>query len=172
MNIHEIQEEETKRGEFTKLLCDLANSQEILKDKKLRSDFYIRLENLYYAPEGKTAFRHFYSDIFSVLSQIKNGDISGSVEILGQNLYQLRKGYDPQNKDQNGNLKDISKSITKLYDHVSLDIARINYSDAGDWKVSQEESLQQTREKIGEVSDQLKHLSRENEKISQEMKKT
>lgn len=171
MNSDEKREEGVKREDFKTILCDLANSQEILEDKKKRSEFYIRLENLYYAPEGKFAFRHFYSDIFSVLCQIQNGDIEGNIDVLGQNLEVLKSGYQSQNLDKDGNLIDITRSITKLYDHVSLDIARMHYSDAGDRVVSGEDSIKKSNESIQLISESLEKLKADNENLTQSNEK-
>lgn len=54
--------------------------------------------------------------------------------------------------------KDISKSLRKLYDHVSLDVARMNYSDAEDWEAAGRNGVQQLKDKtttLGQRSDQL-----------------
>lgn len=113
---------------------------------------YIRLEKLYYSPREDKMFRHFYSDIFSVLLEIKQSskDI-GSIDVLGQNLDVLRKGYNAINYDADGNLIDISDSIRKLYDHVSLDIARIMYSEAEDIRIVSYETIQKVRSDVDEV---------------------
>lgn len=148
----DVKSEEFKREEFRKILYDLAISQEMLQDKKTRYDMYIRLEKLYYSPREDKMFRHFYSDIFSVLLEIKQSskDI-GSIDVLGQNLDVLRKGYNAINYDADGNLIDISDSIRKLYDHVSLDIARIMYSEAEDRRIVSYETIQEVRSDVDEV---------------------
>lgn len=66
--------------------------------------YYKRLENLYGATEQNESFRHFYSDIFSVLTQIQQDQSLGDINILGQNLDLIRSGYKPQNKDDNGRI--------------------------------------------------------------------
>ena len=45
-------------------------------------------------------------------------------------------------------MKDI---LRKLYDHVSLDIARITYSDAGDRKLGQQQTLAEIRAEVNAV---------------------
>lgn len=120
--------ENALREEFKQILADLGKNQELLLNSAERSKMYKRLEDLYYRDDSKQ-FRHFYSDIFIVLTQMLQGDIEGNINILGQNLDELRKGYRALNRDSKGNTIDISDSINKLYDHVNLDISRINYSD-------------------------------------------
>ncbi len=58
--------------------------------------------------------------------------------ILGQNLGQIRKGYQQKSYANRGEPIDVSDSIKKLYDHVSLDIARMSCSDADELKISGE----------------------------------
>lgn len=145
--------EQEKRIEFSKILFDLAKQQDLLNNPSTRASFYIRLEALYYIQEKET-FRHFYSDIFSVLSQIQQDSELGNINILGQNLSLIKEGYQAKNYDKNGKLINIEESIKKLYDHLNLDIARILYSEAGDWKTSGEET-------ISELKNQMKSLQNE-----------
>lgn len=149
MNRDELQDLNEKRQEFRQILLELSADQEILKDPKKRSSFYLRLEKLYYAPDNEKKFRHFYSDIFSVLTQINDGDDQGSIDVLGQNMDILLCGYQAKNSDE-GKLIDISDQIRKLYDHISLDIARIKYSEKGDVEVSGQESIEKIRSQIND----------------------
>lgn len=150
MNRDELQDLNEKRQEFRKILLELSADQEILKEPKKRSSFYLRLEELYYAPDNEKKFRHFYSDIFSVLTQINDGDEQGSIDVLGQNMNILLCGYQAKNSDDEGKLTDISDQIRKLYDHISLDIARIKYSEKGDVEVSGQESIEKIRSQIND----------------------
>lgn len=150
MNRDELQDLNEKRQEFRLILLELSADQEILKEPKKRSSFYLRLEKLYYAPDNKKRFRHFYSDIFSVLTQINDGDDQGSIDVLGQNMDILLCGYQAKNSDDEGKLIDISDQIRKLYDHISLDIARIKYSEKGDVEVSGQESIEKIRSQIND----------------------
>lgn len=137
----DIVKEDQLRQEFRDILFSLAESQEMLRDEDERLKIYERLEKLYYSPNKDDSFRHFYSDIFSVLTSLKNHEKPGSSDILGQNLSVIRQDYHAINTDENGKPIDISYAIRKLYDHVSLDMARMGYSDAEDRKLSQKESL-------------------------------
>ena len=150
MNRDELQDLNEKRQEFRLILLELSADQEILKEPKKRSGFYLRFEKLYYAPDNEKRFRHFYSDIFSVLTQINDGDDQGSIDVLGQNMDILLCGYQAKNSDDEGKLIDISDQIRKLYDHISLDIARIKYSEKGDVEVSGQESIEKIRSQIND----------------------
>lgn len=121
--------ESAKRQEFRDILVTLASSQAILEQKKQRAATYKDLEELYGSSSDNCKFRHFYSDIFPILTAIKNDPNMGDLDVLCQNLDIIRKGYQVKNLDNDGNPLDISDSLNKLYDHINLEIARINYSD-------------------------------------------
>lgn len=165
----DLQKENEKRRAFSEILFELSRSQERLRDARYRSEIYQRLEMLYYAPKPKDCFRHFYSDIFSVLTQVKQSpDTLGDINILGQNLLLIRNGYQAINKDENGKLIDISDSIRKLYDHVSLDIARMLYSDDGDRKLRGEENLKEIK---SHVNSALENINKEIGEVQKEAEK-
>lgn len=140
--------EDNLRKQFVEILYDLAKSQEVLNSKTRRSAFYLRLESLY----GSSKFRHYYSDIFSVLTSLQQDNSLGSIDTLGQNMNIIVRNYQAINKDDNGEPIDISNQIKKLYDHVSLDIARITYSDAADRKISQSESIDNLKSEINRLN--------------------
>ena len=138
----DLKEEETKRNEFKQILFDLALDTALKNECDLEK-IYNRLEEIYYIQTTGKYYRHFYSDIFMVLTQIHQ-DTSRSNEILCQNIITLREKYNVNNSKvgKDGKPIDISDYIRKLYDHVSLEMARINYSAKGDREVSGEESIE------------------------------
>lgn len=104
-----------QRKEFCNILFELAKSQELLQDAYYRSNMYKRLELLYDAESPEKRFRHFYTDIFSVLTQIQQNTELGDINILGQNLDVIRNGYKPQNKASDGKRTiDVSDAISIL----------------------------------------------------------
>lgn len=116
-----------RREDLRSLLFELSESQKILESKKERAKVFIRLEKIYFSADEEQEFRHFYSDIFSWLTQIDT-DGSKSIDVLAQNLGVLQKGYKATNIDSSTKTPiNISKNLNKLYDHVNLDVARINY---------------------------------------------
>ncbi|PAK19118.1 hypothetical protein CJO36_09145 [Megasphaera elsdenii] len=155
----DFSKEEEKRKEFREILFNLAKSQISLKEKSERASIYKRLEALYYDAGSEKRYRHFYSDIFAVLTQIHQPDFFGSIEILGQNILEIRKGYRAMNQDEHGKLIDISDNIRKLYDHVNLDIARIAYSDAGDWRAFGESAISKLESRNSILNDRLNAVS-------------
>jgi len=148
-----LAKERQQRKEFCDILFELAKSQELLQDATYRFNMYKRLESLYDAEPNTKRFRHFYTDIFSVLTQVQQNPELGDINILGQNLDIIRNGYNPQNKALDGQRTiDVSDAINKLYDHVNLDIARIAYSDGADRRISGESSLEALQVKIQTIN--------------------
>lgn len=147
----DITSEDKKREEFRRILFDLAKDQTLLEDGLKRSKMYLRLEELYHNSNADERFRHFYSDIFAVLTQIKQDSLLGDINVLGQNLDYLRKNYQSKNKDKNNELIDVSKNIRKLYDHVNLDISRIQYTEACNYVSSGRESISKLKAQINDV---------------------
>lgn len=72
-------DEQKRRDDLRKLLFDLSKEQGALRDRKLRSSYFLKLEQIYYEPESNEYWRHFYSDILSTLTQIDSDDFGGSL---------------------------------------------------------------------------------------------
>ena len=143
--------EKEYRKKFIDILYELGSSLDVLKSPYKRSEIYTRLESLYH----NTDFRHYYSDIFSVLTTIKQDNTLGDIDILGQNLTIIKNGYKSINKDADGNQIDIQKQINKLFDHVSLDIARISYSDAANRQSVQDSKINDIKREINETQQRV-----------------
>ena len=116
-------EEKTKRREFCDILNSLSEGLLSDKDTEKKIAVYQKLEALYRSDNSTSEYRHFYADIFSVFSQLEED----AIEIVCSNLDYLRQEYQPRNYAKNGSLIDISNNLKKLYDHASLEMARINY---------------------------------------------
>lgn len=151
------QRENHLRREFKIILRDLSKSLTLLKEPAERSNYYKKFESLYYSSDGDE-FHHFYSDIFIVLTEIKQTDGPGGIELLGENIRYIREHYTPRNRDSNDKLIDISKHLRKLYDHLSLDISRISYSDRQDKEISEEDSVKQLHFDLQKAQDDLKNM--------------
>ncbi len=164
--------EEVQRNKFRDILFELASNQELLKDKSVRAKMYSRLEALYWPEKSEKPFRHFYSDIFSVLTAIRKNTDLGDINVLGQNLSMIREKYTPGiNLDSTGKKIDISDSIRKLYDHVSLDIARITYSEEGDRKTSGEAAILDVQSRINVIEPKIEEAMNVQNTLSEELGK-
>lgn len=145
-----------KRNDFKMLLFKLALSQKTLSSNKDKSEIYLEFERIY-SQEGESEdFRHFYSDIFAVVSLIDKDPSLGNMEILSQNMDIIRQGYRPMNTDANGNLVNIEKQINKLYDHINLEIARMNYFKESEMRTEIE--LQRVADTLAEVENSIGHM--------------
>ena len=138
------------------VLFKLALSQKTLSSNKDKSEIYLEFEKIY-SQEGESEdFRHFYSDIFAVVSLIDKDPSLGNMEILSQNMDIIRQGYRPMNTDENGNLVNIEKQLNKLYDHINLEIARMNYFKESEMRTGIE--LQRVADTLAEVENSIGHM--------------
>ena len=176
----QILNEQEKRDSLRQLLMDLSKSQDVLKDRKDRRDYYLRLEAIYYNTYSDN-YRHFYSDIFACLSLIDADDSLGNLDILAQNMEAIKEGYIPINRDEahNNELIDIRKEIIKLYDHTNLDISRINYtkrmagetqSELARAKVLIEDLKNKLAESDVARAEAVNHLNTESSKLKEEVR--
>lgn len=100
--------------------------------------FYSKIEKIYCGGKLKQ-FRHYYSDIFVTITNIKvamgeKGDKKDLAK-LSANIELLHKNYDVKKTKH-----DITEYIKKLYDHISLELARLDYNDRV-FKVNIEDSI-------------------------------
>ena len=151
MNIEKYDE---KRENFRTLLLKLASSQTELHSIKEKKKIYLELEDIYIG--NNESFRHFYSDIFSVISAIDRQVTFGNVEVLSQNMDIIRKGYHPMNKDNTGKTINIEKQINKLYDHINLEISRLNYSKQ--IEVGTQMQLDNVSDALAEIEQNVEHM--------------
>lgn len=117
---------EEKKSQLSKIIFDLSKAQDELENPDRIIKYFNLLEDIYYSENPNDTFRHYYSDIFGWISQIDNDftEDAGDLEILSQNIGIIKKEYE---KCALSRKRNVRKSIDKLYDHINLDIARINY---------------------------------------------
>lgn len=164
--------EATKRSAFRQLLNDIASDQALCRGGDLCLPYFVRLEELYHIPsKGEEVscecqgFRHYYSDIFYILTDIRKREITDteentSIETLIQNIEILYSAYEPLRKDENGCLIDICISLKKLYDHVNLDVARLQYLEAEDRReIAASKTFGLYKKRIDNTEDKLKTIS-------------
>lgn len=131
--------DEERREKLKDLLFELSDSEDLLKKENDRFAFYKKFLKVYIKSDG-TTYRHFYSDIFQVISQIDEESYKGTVEVLLQNIAILIKNNNKDSKtiidgkdiDGRKMIYSISvlfpRALNKLYDHINLEIERMNYS--------------------------------------------
>lgn len=142
-----IKSEAELRQNFKDLIITLAEKG-ICNDKIKRSQIYKELEGLY-----KYGFRHYYSDIFEAFVELEDRGETHDINSLLVNINILRGEYIPSNN--NDSTIDMSNIMKKLYDHVNLEIARLDY----------------TYTKLMKISEKTGKLYRENKKGLENMKR-
>ena len=131
--------ETEQRKEFRDILFALSDSK--INDEgigKLKG----RFKKLY-----ETSFRHFYSDIFSILRECHDG-----AESIISNLDVIRSSIDSDDED-------LSKQITKVYDHTCLEYSRIKSEERlikNETEIQKLES--QTKQRLRSLNKQSKAL--------------
>lgn len=149
------------RKNFKDILFNLSSSQLVLSSEKERKKFYFKLKNIY----SNNEFRHFYSDIFSVITQIDKTN-GYNIDILSQNI-KIIKDYCENKTDD----KELPKRINKLYDHINLDVSRLNYfKKAQTDTISQLQNLKNSQEKVLKEIEEFQKKS--DEKIAEFQEKS
>lgn len=164
-----VLDEQEKRQALSDLLYDLALNQNALQEKKDRAECFKKLENIYYKVDDDN-FRHFYSDIYSCLTVIDGNPERGNINILAENIEIIKDGYKENvNVDVNGNPIDISKEIIKLYDHINLDIGRLNYTR----RITQDTQAELAKAKllIEQLQNQVAEAKKETDRYSSDFEK-
>lgn len=122
-----LETEEKSRAKFRNILNDLCR-EDALKSEEDHAKFVKEFKTLYLDDSGEEKFRHYYSDVYAILNEIGYlSDTGVSKEALGQNIQNL-KNYVCSLEEQGAEYVKLSDKINKLYDHISLDIARMNFS--------------------------------------------
>lgn len=142
--------EEKLREHFRELLIELSDPKVNLEDPIVFEEYVTRLENIYNSDCNGIKFRHYYSDIFQVLTSVKmdKSSVGRNLETLGLNITHIKEQYQPIGADGEPPLIDITHNLRKLWDHISLDMARLHYSDAADWKISHERQFREIQNKM------------------------
>ena len=142
--------ENARREKFKAFLYDLAEDQNYLQDEPRRFETYKRLESIYEKLPDDREFRHYYSDIFFVLTDVFKNPEKGSIDIIGQNLKIIKDGYDNKKAKI-----DVSEKINKLFDHVNLEMARILFSESRYRDVSNETAVQEMNSRVSEIEEKI-----------------
>lgn len=146
-----------KDAQLVDILKSLA--LEVLNKDSLDSKV-TELNDIYGDEDNDNGYRHSYSNIFSTIASINQDSKMGTIEVLCNNLYMLAKCSDIKNP----------KRVEKLYDHVNLEIAQINYmSDMKNGLVSDISQIKQKNDEFKQASSQLKKKVDAYNKTSKEL---
>lgn len=150
---------------LAEIITDLSSNQEILSNEETVPQIIDKLKEIYTVDQtGKSAYRHEYSRIFGKMKELK-GSNPQCLEILGQNI---RCVYESIQENPNIS-EEFLKSCLKLYDHINLEIARMNYVDNISNQI--EDSTSKLNQNLKEIQTNSERLKEEMEKTKQEAKK-
>ncbi len=142
------------RNTFIGIMRDLSKLQ-YLGDKtddgkKLRFDYFNKLQELYSSNDKQTGnFRHYDTDIWAVINEINEPESEGTIDILGQNLLILVKGYNREKAEN-----DIYDKLLDLNDRVSFQISLLASSQTDAIKQLNEE-IDATHKDVQSVQNKL-----------------
>lgn len=145
-----MQDEDCQKN-LIKILYELSKDQMILQGKM--EQYAGSLCEVY----SDVNFRHMYSMLFATITDIDQSN-NGSLDILLENIKLLKKHIDESEKIP----PNVRKSVKKLYDHVSLDIARINYIRGLNQKAENLEiTLKDVEKQSVEAHEKVRKIQRE-----------
>lgn len=140
-------DENERQEELERILEELANSQEILQNKL--NQYVDRITTVYSDPD----FRHRYSGFYAKITFI-DGDEEGNLDILSQNIRILYEEICKRFREQQIE-REVYNGVRKLYDHVNLDIARINYiRTISNRAEAIQQEVEETQKKVEETQQQ------------------
>lgn len=120
MKREDVQQREVLLCEVLRTMAD--NAFDIRSDEVL-SDIIAKFHKVYDLDGSREVYRHSYSKLFILLSELHKQTSGVSNETLNQNLEYLYFRIQ-QMEDESPQFR---MAVYKLYDHINLDIARIHF---------------------------------------------
>lgn len=159
------EEIDLRDANLAEIISILSSDQEILSDDNVVLQIIDKLKQVYTVDQtGTSAYRHEYSRIFGKMKELKDSN-PNCLEILGQNIGLV---YEKIQKDPDIN-EEFFKCCLKLYDHINLEIARMNYVDNITREI--QNSTSKLNQNIKEIKDTSDSITNEIEDTKQEAKK-
>lgn len=148
-----------------KLLSFLRDISKFLTDY-VDGDFQYILENL--ESIYSDGFRHNYADLFPLIVEIADDNNDYNLEFLCENLRNIRnKIYELYNKQSSDSeLNNLQIQLTKLSDHINLEIGRYNHYS------SKENKIKDLNAQIQTLEDKVNRSSQETKLLEKRLKST
>mgnify|MGYP003375824137 CR=1 FL=1 len=169
---NEMQERTAK---LRRVITDM--SEETLdKDKDGWSDVIGKLGKIYtIGQDGKSEYRHEYSQFFGLLTELRTGS-PDAFENLRQNLTALHDacgpdfltalGADPQTAEP------FAACLYKLYDHLNLEMSRIDYTDSIQQKIDMRKAeVVDLNQEMDALSGHMADIHRQQEELKKKLEK-
>lgn len=131
-----IEEAKRRQEELKKYLFDMASA--CLNEQEIRQ-IAIKLKALY-----SSNFRHNYSDFFSMIVEMSKDNNPYSLDYLSNNLEGLRQMVENDYVVGEKEFYGLYQPLTKLSDHVNLEIGRFSYYSISEQKVQDLEKKNRT----------------------------
>lgn len=139
-----------RREALAKLLDDI--SIEYLKQEDCES-YYISLKDIYY--NRKELIKHYYSDIVTKILDINSNN--SSIKDLGKlraNIELLYMNY-TEYKSEHLDEPDLTECLRKLYDYISLEVAKLEYNEKIFKRNIEEAIFYKTEQKLSDRVDKI-----------------
>ena len=156
------------RIKFKDVLLKLAKQIDFSNEQEVET-IYKELEELYYN-DGGEEFRHFYSDIFTIISKINSDANLGNLDNLAISLEQLYGNYEKYYSLKQKPTIDIKRNLSKLYDHISLETARISLAEDLKRDITSEKSIENITNKTVELEKDIETTKTDIETTKTDMK--
>lgn len=157
-----ISEHEQRQQKLLSFLRDISNSLTDYVD----GDFQYILENLEFIYTD--GFRHNYADLFPLIVEIADDNNDYKLDILCENLRNIRnKIYQKYKNQSNDNkLNNLQIQLTKLSDHINLEIGRYKHYS------SKENKILDLNAQIEILEDKVNRSSQETKLLEKRLKST
>lgn len=111
----------------------------------------LQLKGLY-----KGGFRHGYSEFFPLIVEIDKDDNQYNLESLSNNLENVKELVENDYISGENEFKDLYEPLTKLSDHINLEIGRYNYYSVNEKKVKDyDKMIKKYRDEIDMLRDKM-----------------
>lgn len=159
-----IEDSKKKQEELKNCLCEMALKSMDDTEINLIID---RLEKIY-----SNNFRHSYAMFFPMIVEMSKEDNRYELEFLSNNIDRARALVEEKNNISvvNPEDSDLYWPLSKLSDHINLEIARYNYYLVGNQKTADlEQKNQELQNKIENASRELDAAKAKVEKVQTEL---
>ena len=131
-----IEESERRQINLEQYLREMASSS--MDDGKVR-DMAVKLKDLY-----KDGFRHSYSSFFPIIVDIAQPDSEMDLDFLSNNIENVRHLVEKDYVEGEKEFKWLYRPLSKLSDHINLEIARYTQYSINEQKLQDMEAKNKT----------------------------
>ena len=162
--LSKLMDENERQEELERILEELAVYQDTLQNQL--NQYVARIVTVYSDPD----FRHRYSGFYAKITVI-DGDEEGNLDILSQNIRILYEEICKRFREQQIE-REVYNGVRKLYDHVNLDIARINYIRAISNRAEEiQKEIEETQNNVEKTQKEVRETQEQTQSTFDKLKK-